>query len=135
MRLRTLNHVEASSDGTNDEVVNDENLNSSIVYRKFKGIIEKEKKQSMIIIESNHHNLLQYMFSKGFLYGQDTQFYFHRQHMTHHIHVEGDIGLSFQPPESEKVNGLHSSRRYHPCIQLALSWEPLDEIHFFSNSQ
>lgn len=47
--------------------------------------------------------------------------------------VEGDMGLSTQPSESEKQDDLHFLQRFHPCIKLALIWEPDREVHDDSN--
>lgn len=40
------------------------------------------------------------------------------------IPVEGDMGLSYRPPESEKINDNMFKEYFAPCIQLSLLWFP-----------
>lgn len=41
--------------------------------------------------------------------------------------VEGDLGLSARPPESEKLGDDEFQEYFAPCIQLALMWWPDDK--------
>jgi hypothetical protein len=42
--------------------------------------------------------------------------------------VEGDMGLSSRPPESEKLGDDMFEQYFAPCIQLALMWWPDDSV-------
>jgi len=43
------------------------------------------------------------------------------------VPVEGDMGLSCEPAESEQTDDLQFSQRYLPCLKLSLVWEPFEE--------
>ena len=43
------------------------------------------------------------------------------------IPVEGDMGSSYRPRESEKEDDIQFRQRDHPCIKLALIWESYDD--------